>query len=307
MVEQACALDLGFRNLFAVSDYVQLDAEGRPIIDNVDVRNYFCWIYGCKKTVSYVTPSNNIFVVGNGISRTGIRLQTYQNNSIYPYDYPDLTTKYRMKKKEISFSILIKIPMVFDFFDPLYLKLLKVYIFDETMGFGSNLITDVSRSDLITGYTGSYLAKLDLSYNSSNSTNFKSVTGENLFEVSVREEKINTNTPPTNPHYTGYILINCLTDNEELDYSGSKRLKVGIEYMQGIDEDPNYDKNVYAKEISVDFQLIDLPLELNAVNDAELTVQTATAGNQQQIATFTQAQLKTINELIAWWNRPAPL
>ena len=50
MVEQACALDLGFRNLFAVSDYVQLDAEGRPIIDNVDVRNYFCWIYGCKKS-----------------------------------------------------------------------------------------------------------------------------------------------------------------------------------------------------------------------------------------------------------------
>ena len=44
---RAYALDLGFRNLFAVSNYVQLDAEGRPIIDDVDVRSYFCWIYGC--------------------------------------------------------------------------------------------------------------------------------------------------------------------------------------------------------------------------------------------------------------------
>ena len=43
---RAYALDLGFRNLFAVSNYVQLDAEGRPIIDDVDVRSYFCWMYG---------------------------------------------------------------------------------------------------------------------------------------------------------------------------------------------------------------------------------------------------------------------
>ena len=270
------ALDLGFRNLFAVSEYVQLDAEGRPIIDDVDVRSYFCWIYGCKKTVSYVTPSSNIFEVGNGISRTGIRLQTYQNNSIYPYDYPDLTTKYRMKKKAISFSIKIKISMFTYYVNPLYLYLLRIYIFDETMGMPSNFITNVNRSDLMSGYTGSYLAKLDLTYNSLNKTHFKNAYNQNLFEITYNESVINRDsivvfgTPA--PMYDGYILINCMTDNEQLNYAGNRRLKVGIEYMQGIDEHPNDDDNVYAKEISVDFQLIDLPLELNAVNDAELTI-----------------------------------
>jgi len=269
---RAYALDLGFRNLFAVSEYVQLDAEGRPIIDDVDVRSYFCWIYGCAKTIYYTTSIGNIILVGNGISRTGIRLQTYANNFIVPYDYPDITTKYRMKKKEISFSILIKIPMVFAYYNPLYLKLLKVYIFDETMGFGSNLITGVSRSDLITGYTGSYLAKLDLTYNSLDKIHFKNAIGENLFEVSVSEEVINATTPPANPLYTGYILINCLTDNETLNYSGSKRLKVGIEYMQAVDEHPDDDGNVYARSIDVSFQLIDNSLELNAINDSALEI-----------------------------------
>jgi len=269
---RAYALDLGFRNLFAVSEYVQLDAEGRPIIDDVDVRSYFCWIYGCAKTIYYTTSIVNIILVGNGISRTGIRLQTYANNFIVPYDYPDITTKYRMKKKEISFSILIKIPMVFAYYNPLYLKLLKVYIFDETMGFGSNLITGVSRSDLITGYTGSYLAKLDLTYNSLDKIHFKNAIGENLFEVSVSEEVINATTPPANPLYTGYILINCLTDNETLNYSGSKRLKVGIEYMQAVDEHPDDDGNVYARSIDVSFQLIDNSLELNAINDSALEI-----------------------------------
>lgn len=269
---RAYAIDLGFRNLFAVSDYVQLDNDGRPIISNIDVKNYFCWIYGCAKTISYTTPIGSFIIVGNGISRPGIRLQTYPNNFIVPYDYSDLTTKYRMKKKEISFSILIKIPMVFAYYNPLRLKLLKVYIFDETMGFGSNLITDVSRSDLITGYTGSYLAKLDLTYNSLDKIHFKNTIGSNLFEVSVSEEIISATTPPANPLYTGYILINCLTDNETLNYSGSKRLKVGIEYMQGVDEHPGDDDNVYARSIEVSFQLIDNSLELNAINDSALEI-----------------------------------
>jgi hypothetical protein len=272
---RAYATELGFKGLFAVSDFVQLDEQGRPIINNIDVKDYFCWIYGCAKTISYTTPIDSIVLVGNGVSRPGIRLQTYANNFIVPYDYPDITTKYRMKKKEISFSILIKIPMFFTFFsyyNPLYLKLLKVYIFDETMGFGSNLITGVTRADLIAGYTGSCLAKLDLSYNSLDNAHFKNAIGENLFEVSVSEEVINATTPPANPLYTGYILINCLTDNEALDYSGSKRLKVGIEYMQGVDEHPKDDGKVYARSIDVSFQLIDNSLELNAINDSALEI-----------------------------------
>jgi len=116
------------------------------------------------------------------------------------------------------------------------------------------------------------LAKLDLTYNSLDKIHFKNAIGENLFEVSVSEEVINATTPPANPLYTGYILINCLTDNETLNYSGSKRLKVGIEYMQAVDEHPDDDGNVYARSIDVSFQLIDNSLELNAINDSALEI-----------------------------------
>ena len=179
-------------------------------------------------------------------------------------------------KKAISFSIKIKIPMITYYVNPLYLHLLRIYIFDETMGMPSNFITNVNRSDLMSGYTGSYLAKLDLTHNSLNKTHFQNADNQNLFEITYNESVINRGSivvfGNAAPMYDGYILINCMTDNEQLNYAGNRRLKVGIEYMQGIDEHPNDDDNVYAKEISVDFQLIDLPLELNAVNDAELTI-----------------------------------
>ena len=41
-------------------------------------------------------------------------------------------------------------------------------------------------------------------------------------------------------------------------------------------------------------------------NDIELGI-SPKAGAEQQIATFTQGQRQTLNELIAWWNRPDPL
>ena len=216
---RAYALDLGFRNLFAVSNYVQLDAEGRPIIDDVDVRSYFCWIYGCKKTVSYVTPSDKIILVGNN-NRGGVRLQTYDNLAVVPYDYANLNTKYRMKKKAIAFSIKITIPL--SNAQPFYLSLLRIYLFDQTMGFASNLIEGISKADLESGYAGQYLAMLNLRYDSSNKDHFTNMLGANLFDVEVlyQTDVESSYFLTYSPARTGTVIINCFTDNESLNYVG---------------------------------------------------------------------------------------
>ncbi|HNA22532.1 MAG TPA: hypothetical protein PLN40_14080, partial [Agitococcus sp.] len=271
---RAYALDLGFRNLFAVSNYVQLDAEGRPIIDDVDVRSYFCWIYGCKKTVSYVTPSDKIILVGNN-NRGGVRLQTYDNLAVVPYDYANLNTKYRMKKKAIAFSIKITIPLINIInsnAQPFYLSLLRIYLFDQTMGFASNLIEGISKADLASGYAGQYLAMLNLRYDSSNKDHFTNMLGANLFDVEVlyQTDVESSYFLTYSPARTGTVIINCFTDNETLNYVGNRRLKVGVEYEQAIDEHPNDDGDIYAHKLQVDFQLIDLPLELNAASDSPL-------------------------------------
>ena len=297
---RAYAIDLGFRNLFAVSNYVQLDAEGRPIIDDVDVRSYFCWIYGCKKTVSYVTPDDKVILVGNN-NRGGVRLQTYDNLAVVPYDYADLNTKYRMKKKAIAFSIKITIPLITRYAQPFYLSLLRIYLFDQTMGFASNLIEGLSEAELESGYAGQYLARLNLRHDSSNKDHFTNMLGANLFEVEVLYQTEEESSYSNSSYATGTVIINCLTDNESLNYVGNRRLKVGVEYEQAIDEHPNDDGDIYARKLQVDFQLIDLPLELNAVSDSPLLLPSVTS------PLFTENQLQTINELIAWWNRPEPL
>ena len=168
---RAYALDLGFRNLFAVSEYVQLDAEGRPIIDDVDVRSYFCWIYGCaKKTIAPPTYA----VIGTG-NRGGIRLQTYANTGIVPYDYPDLNTKYRMKKKAITFRIKFTCNY-WTGINP-HISALRFFIFEDGNGFSSNF-SNISQAEAQTGYSGAYLAKLDLSftYDNLNSGVYESAT-----------------------------------------------------------------------------------------------------------------------------------
>mgnify|MGYP000037009101 FL=1 len=160
---RAYATDLGFKNLFAVSDYVQLDAEGRPIIDDVDVRSYFCWIYGCaKKTIAPPTYA----VIGTG-NRGGIRLQTYPNTGIVPYDYPS-ATKYRMKKKAIAFSIKFTCGFLTGI-NP-HISALRFFIFEDGNGFASNF-SQISQGDAQSGYSGAYLAKLDLSFTNINYVN----------------------------------------------------------------------------------------------------------------------------------------
>ena len=299
------AVDLGFRNLFAVSDFVELDAQGRPVIsgNTFDARNYFCWIYGCRRTVSYTTPANQAILVGNGVAgaRPGIRMQSYTNYDVVPYNYADSNTKYRMKKKRIAFSIKITIPMMFH--SPFHQMLLKVYIFDETMGFGANLITGVHRNDLMAGFSGPYLAKLDLTYDSPNQTHFTNSANQNLFAAVVTSTVESTAIGSglggaVYFHNTGHLVIDCVTDNETLDYSWFKRLKVGMEYMQGYDVHPDDDDDIESSAITLAFQLVDLPLELTAQSESPLALPDTTP------PMFTQQQIDALRVMADAHNAP---
>lgn len=274
---RAYALDLGFRNLFAVSNYVQLDAEGRPIIDDVDVRSYFCWIYGCaKKSIAPATYA----VIGTG-NRGGIRLQTYPNTGIVPYDYPS-ATKYRMKKKAIAFSI----KFTCDYWTGInpHISALRFFIFEDGNGFSSNF-SNISQAEAQTGYSGAYLAKLDLSFTASNLNSgvyesatayFKNSANLNLFQITYvyggYRNEYNRIDGNGNPIYiqiptSRELYIICNSDNEQLNYSGNRRLRVGVEYElyvnAGIDDD-----NTETNTTTLQFILEDKPLELNAINDS---------------------------------------
>ena len=264
--------DLGFKNLFAVSDYVQLDAEGRPIIDDVDVRSYFCWIYGCaKKTIAPPTYA----VIGTG-NRGGIRLQTYPNTGIVPYDYPS-ATKYRMKKKAIAFSI----KFTCDYWTGInpHISALRFFIFEDGNGFASNF-SQISQGDAQSGYSGAYLAKLDLSFTNINYVNgviyhFKNSSNVNLFQVSYiyggYKNVYNGIDGDGNPIYIQVpsereLYISCDSDNEHLNYSGNRRLMIGVEYElyvnAGIDDDDNLDGS-----LKLQFMLEDKSLELTSIED----------------------------------------
>ena len=188
-------------------------------------------------------------------------MQVYQNNSIVPYDYPDATTKYRMKKKDISFAIKLTLPFLY-FADPLfYLGSFidfRVYLFDETMGFASNLIKGVKNN----AYAGSYLAKLDLSYGSTDKENFRSSAGVSLFGVDISTQVSNGGLGEYyNLSPILEMLITCDSDNEALAYSLTKLLKVGVEIVIGYD-------HVFAQEMKIDFMLIDKPINLTADSDS---------------------------------------
>ena len=61
------------------------------------------------------------------------------------------------------------------------------------------------------------------------------------------------------------LYVFCDSDNEQLNYSGNRRLMIGVEYElyvnAGIGDDNNFDTT------TLQFMLEDKPLELNAIND----------------------------------------
>lgn len=276
---RAYATDLGFKNLFAVSDYVQLDGQGRPVIDvdTFDARKFFCWIYGCAKKVSIASP---YALIGSG-NRGGIRLQTTNHLGVVPYDYGS-TTKYRMKKKAISLKIKIKSDFIVGLAP--HISALRVFIFEDNNGFPLNF-TNISQAEAQAGYSGAYLAKLDLSFTNTNYVNgayepvvyhFKNSSNINLFNAScvyggtrttrVYDAATGAFIDQTVPSGTE-LFITCESDNEQLNYSGNKRLKVGLEYEFYVNADGDNDDNESA-HITLQFILEDKPLELNAINDS---------------------------------------
>ena len=100
---------------------------------------------------------------------------------------------------------------------------------------------------------------------------------------------------------TGQIMLKCDDDLGLLGYQGARTLKVAVVY-KSFYQAGGSDDSTFTGEIKVYMQLRSIAGELTAPeNDNTLGI-TATAGNQQQIATFTPAQLQTINQMIAWWN-----
>ncbi len=280
---------LGFANLFAVSDHVSLDAKGRPTIDGdqFDPRNYFCWVYGSLKTR---TDNSGYVMLGDGNSdyngRAGIRFQGYANEGIVPFDFADPNTKYRMKKKAISFRILLSgFNSVYGIALPV--SRLNVYIMDSTDGFPQQLVP-VTQSETAAGFSGNYLAKGDLSFfpDTEGTVQFKNMLGQNIFTASVFVEPDRTVTTqggsgPTTIFTTftsivrgDSVLLVCETDNEALGYSGVRRLKAGIEYnlWPFVGDSEDHDR---FGDVRLDFQLIDKPLEFNAVSDVVLDIPVA--------------------------------
>jgi len=275
---RAYATELGFKGLFAVSDFVQLDEQGRPIINNIDVKDYYCWMYGASKKVGIASPWG---LVGSG-NRGGIRLQTYLNYGIVPYNYANSNTKYRMKKKAIAFSIKVKINSndIPGFFT--YVSALRLYIFEDNNGFPLNF-QNISQGDAQTGYTGAYLAKLDLSFTATSTP-----TREYFLQYADFKNSANINIFPVSYIYAGYkdfntfdrkgqpivvrqnianeLYINCTSDNEALNYVGNRRLKVGFEYEYYVNASADDDNNCNGV-VTLQFMLRDNPLELNATND----------------------------------------
>lgn len=248
------AKSLGFGELFATSEYVQLDVDGRPIIsgDTFDPSDYYCWINGCVRTQS---STSRDFIAWNILSGTkGIRYQTTEYTDIVPYDYPDSSTKYRFKKKAISFKLKIGGFGLFFIYSTF-----RIYIFDAANGFPLNT-EEVSAGDAIAGYSGQYLAKIDFSglILANGSYDFKRQSGEIAFSVDVVTEREFTNKYDEYDKYASSFIISCDTDNEMLEYTGGRRIKIGIEYRR---------TSVISGMLNLDFQMIDKAVHYDASND----------------------------------------
>ena len=173
-----------------------------------------------------------------------------------PYDYPDLNTKYRMKKKAITFRIKFTCNY-WTGINP-HISALRFFIFEDGNGFSSNF-SNISQAEAQTGYSGAYLAKLDLSFTYDNLNSgvyesatayFKNSANLNLFQITYvyggYRNEYNGIDGDGNPVYiqiptSRELYISCDSDNEQLNYSGNRRLRVGVEYElyvnAGIDDD----------------------------------------------------------------------
>jgi len=282
---------LAFKEQVVASQYVY---DNNISISEPEFKQYLCYPNGCQKTQYW---TSNTLIIGGGYSRPFAFFQTGEYSAIQPYDYRSDQTRYRANKENIGFSILIdaiSASLVGNYYGGTYLD---IYVLSETQAltapaYNSNGVTD--------GIPSQYLLKIPVTLSSNGTvTAYKNIGGGDVavFDVDVFADKqINQN----------QILIICNDDLGVLGFKGSRELKVAVVYKTFFQAGGSEDYT-QGGEITVSMQMRSIAGDLNVPNnDIELGI-SPTAGAEQQIATFTQDQLATLNALIAWWNRPDPL
>jgi hypothetical protein len=272
----------------------QYTADNDISIGDPEFEQYLCYPNGCQKTEFW--KSSNL-ILGTGFSRPYAFFQTGNYTAIKPYDYRSSATRYRANKQNIAFSILIDAPNAAYVNNNYGGTYLTVYVLSESQYLSSANYNSAGVTD---GVPSKYLLKIPVNNHANGTVTAYQNTGSGDVAAFHMDVVYDTQTN------TGQIMLKCDNDLGLLGYKGARTLKVAVVYKMFYQAGGS-DDTTFTGEIKVYMQLRSIVGELTVPeNDNTLGI-TATAGNQQQIATFTQAQLKTINELIAWWNRPAPL
>jgi hypothetical protein len=221
-----------------------------PVIDIGDPLyiNYLCYPQGVRKTETKTSPSLYL-------TNSYAFFQTPLYQSIVPYDWPDANTRYRSKTKAIGFSI--KVTGFGAGFSYSVGSQMVVYIFDDSQSLPALAYNNNSPTH---GIPANYLAKIDLTslvfvdyFEPSTVTSTQKSGGVEspVFNVDVLQ-----NYNGGENEYTS-ALITCDNDQEFLNYTGSRRLRVAVVFRRFTDK-------VSISTITVDFQLhsassIDVP------------------------------------------------
>ena len=283
---------LAFGEQVTASQYI---VDNNISIGDPEFEQYLCYPNGCQKTQYWKSP---VFTQGYGYSRNFSFFQTGNFDKIVPYNKADNTTRYRALDKNIGFSIkvdAISAAKVGNYFGGSYLD---IYIFSEQQSLSSNFYESFNQTD---GIPNAYLLKIPVTYSSGGTVTAYKNTGSGdvaVFDVDVVTDQ------QTNPNQT---LIICDDDLGVLDYQVGRTLKVCTVYKPFFQAGESKDGQVSNCQIIVEMQVVSSPKEINNPKNDDTLVISPRAGSEQQITTFTQAQLATLNALIAWWNRPDPL
>lgn len=222
-----------------------------PVIDigNPSYLNYLCYPQGVRKTETKVSPSLYL-------TNSYAFFQTPLYQSIVPYDWPDVNTRYRSKTKAIGFSIKITAFGAGLSYGNIGSKMI-VYIFDDSQSLPSLAYNNNSPTY---GIPADYLTKIDLTslifdgyFEPSTVTATQKTGGTEspIFDVDIVQ-----NYDGSENEYTS-ALITCDNDQEFLNYIGNRRLRVAVVFKRFSDK-------VSISTITVDFQLhsassIDIP------------------------------------------------
>lgn len=237
------------------SDYVT--EEG---IDIGDPRfeQYLCFPGGCWKTESATSPT---LLMGTGSFRNFAFFQTGLFSSVLPYDYSDLSTRYRAKSKSIGLAIRLTAPFAGvlsgrdSFGSGAWIDL---YIFDEYQALSS---TAYSASPHTTGVPSTYLAKIPVTY------------AGNADEVTVYQNTgsgdVAILTATIEPDGADSIVVRIEDDEEWFGYAGGRRLRFAVVFKTYFDISASSDGDLYG-EMTLDVQVISDISGVVAVNDTRI-------------------------------------